>query len=215
MASPLTRREIPHSDHRSGVRSGRHRALTTARHGARPVQADLYDLADPPTRDLAHGAAAAAPSLSAGWAAFSISNRMRVAPHRGCSLRSSATATSVAELTCRGHDRGRCGQSTSPPRPCSRYEASHEWTDCRDTPAARATSATGGPGEHRPHRVQPLLHDRQDHQRHPGTLARSHPTRRSRARARYGQCQGSVGTTLSSITRHTPSGVVTYCRFWL
>jgi hypothetical protein len=75
----------------------------------------------------------------------SISSRIRRDPHRGCSRRISATATSTASAARAGHERGRCDWSASPASCPARYRATHRCTVARCTPARAATSTISAP----------------------------------------------------------------------
>jgi hypothetical protein len=64
--------------------------------------------------------------------------------------------------TCFGLDRGRCDLSPKPANPASRYLATHECADWRDTPISTATSVHARAVQHR---SIPLLDNKQRHQR--------------------------------------------------
>jgi hypothetical protein len=75
----------------------------------------------------------------------SSSSRIRFAPHRGCSRRSSHTATATDSGAWCGHPFGRCDRSARPATPSTRYRPSHECTVDRCTPYRNATSTTSAP----------------------------------------------------------------------
>ena len=80
------------------------------------------------------------PSLTHGPGRRASSIPIRLAPHRGCSRRISATRTStVADTRC-GQEAGRCDRSARPATPSTRYRAIQACNDCRDTPTDAATS---------------------------------------------------------------------------
>ncbi len=84
-------------------------------------------------------------SVAHGPGLRSISSRIRRDPHRGCSRRISATATSTASATWPADLCGRCDRSPSPASCPARYRATHRCTVARCTPARAATSTTSAP----------------------------------------------------------------------